>query len=204
MEVAINIPNVILATLVLVLIMASIVALFVGGFWLIYKGWKALSQRQFYVALRRRQQKWWNRHKGDVIRWWELVTVLSDPVFYGYVLVTLYQRVQAISEYAKTYPQYSFWQLLNVDTETHMQYYTALAIIFIIWLLAQVWKHNKKVEAEGRLNRRLDGLLKTIETRDNQLSESIKQNSKDISKLTRNINKLATELKRNRLNRGDK
>ena len=141
----------------------------------------------------------------SVIKFWELISVLIDPVFYGYVLVTLYQRVQAISEYAEGHPQYSSWQLLNADMESHMQYYIVLLIIFCVWLLAQVWKHNRQVDSDRNRNTKLDRLVSGIEAHDKTLMESlrasnenIRQNSEDIKQLTGSIGKLAEEIRKDR------
>ncbi len=192
MQVAINIPNVILATLMLILVIAGFVALFFGFVWLVSRVGKIfyrwLSQRGFYIELRRKQREWWKRNKMATTWWLESIAeVVFDPAFYGYVLVTLYQRVQAISDYAKTHPQYGFWQLLNVDMETHMQYYVVLFIIFIAWMFWKLEKHRKDVLFEKRTGTRLD-----------KLNENIRQNSEDIKQLTGSIEKLAEEIRKDR------
>jgi hypothetical protein len=199
MQLGVNIPNVIFATLMLILVVVAIAAVFIGFFWLVYRLgavlYRWLSRRKFYIELRQRQREWWERHRTAAIWWWEsMAEVFIDPAFYGYVLVTLYQRVQAISDYAKTYPQYSFWQLLDLDTRIHMQYYIVLVVIFLLWMTWRVHKHGQEVRFENAMNVRLDKLLDGNKV----LGESIKENSESIKQLTKNIEKLVEEIRSDR------
>jgi amino acid permease len=203
MDLGANIPNIILATLMLILVVLGIAALFVGFFWLVYRigtiFYRWLSQRGFFVRLRQKRQDWWDRHKVSAAWWWESTAIVFiDPVFYGYVLVTLVQRLQAIQEYAQHYPQYSFWQLLDLDTTTHMQYYIALAVIFVLWMAWKVQRHSQEVRFERNVNAKLDKLLDGIGNSNKELSESIKQNSKDIKKLTASIKRLTKEIRKDK------
>jgi len=212
MQVAINIPNVILATLMLILVIAGFVALFFGFVWLVSRVgqifYRWLSQRGFYIELRRRQQEWWKRNKMATTWWLESIAeVVIDPAFYGYVLVTLYQRVQAISDYAKTHPQYSVWQLLNVDMETHMQYYVVLFIIFIAWMFWKLEKHRKEVIFERNTNRKLDKVLDSIEDRNKaleDLAKAVKQQGEDVERLAGSVEKLVDEIRKDREDRRGK
>ncbi len=199
MESGINIPNVILGALMLILITLGFAAVFFGFFSLVYKlgtmFYKWLSQRGFFIRLRQRRQEWWNRHKVSAVWWWESTAiVLIDPVFYGYALVTLVQRLQAIQEYGQTYPQYSFWQLLDLDSRTHMQYYIALTVIFVIWMYWKIYQHSHEVRFERDINAKLDKLIASNKA----LSDNAKQNSEDISRLTKSIEKLVEEIRNDR------
>jgi len=192
MEIGVNIPNVILATTVLVLIILAFAGVFIGFFSLVYKFgtvfYRWLSHRAFYIRLRQRWQEWWKRNRLATTWWLESIAeVVIDPAFYGYVLVTLYQRVQAIGDYAKTHRQYSFWQLLNADMETHMQYYIVLFIIFIAWMFWKLEKHRKGIMFEKSTSAKLD-----------KVNENIRQNSGDIKHLTASIEKLVEEIRKDR------
>ena len=159
-----NIPNAIIAALILILITLGFAALSSILFSLVYRlsaiFYKWLSQRAFFIRLQQRRQEWWSRHKVSATWWWESTAiVLIDPVFYGYALVTLVQRLQAIQEYGQTYPQYGFWQLLDLDLSTHMQYYIALAVIFLIWTYWKIYQHSHAIRAERNVNTKLDNLL---------------------------------------------
>jgi hypothetical protein len=209
MELGINIPNAIFATLMLILVILGIAALFLGFFWVVYRlgtiFYKWLSQRRFYIQFRRRQQEWWKRNKGAAIWYWESTAeVFIDPAFYGYVLVTLYQRVQVISDYAKTYPQYSFWQLLDWDTRTHMQYYIVLTIIFVLWMAWRVRRHSQEVRFERNVNAKLDKLIDGMGDSHKELSENIRRNSEDIKRIAESIEQLTEEIRKDRADKDGK
>jgi hypothetical protein len=199
MESGVNIPSVIAAAIMLILVAAMFGAVLFGFVSLVYRlgsiFYKWLSQRGFFIRLRQRQQEWWNRHRISATWWGESIAiVVIDPVFYGYALVTLVQRLQAIQQYAVLYPQYNFWQLLDLDSRTHMQYYIALAVIFLIWAFWKIHQHSHDVRFEATTNTKLDKLLDSNKT----LSETVKQNNENIGQLTESIEKLVEEIKKDR------
>jgi len=200
---SVNIPNVILAVLMLVLTMLAFAVVVFGFFSLVYKlgtiFYKWLSRRAFYIRLQQKRQEWWSRHRVSAEWWWESTAIVFvDPVFYGYALVTLVQRMQAIQEYAQRFPQYSFWQLLELDTTTHMQYYIALAIIFVLWMVWKVQRHAQEVRFERNVTAKLDKLFNGIENSQKELSENIKRNSEDIKRIAESVERLTEEIRKDR------
>ena len=39
--------------------------------------------------------------------------IYADLILYGYALVAIYDRIQSITRYTKSNPQYSFWDVLD-------------------------------------------------------------------------------------------
>jgi hypothetical protein len=200
---SIDIPNVIIGVFTLIFVLLGFALVVLGFFSLVFRlgriFYKRLSQRAFCIRLRQRLQEWWGRHKLQATWWWESTAiVLIDPVFYGYALVTLLQRLQAIQEYAQVYPQYSFEQLLDLDMTTHMQYYIALGIIFLLWMAWKVQRHAQEVRFERNVTAKLDKLFDGIENSQKELSENIKRNSEDIKRIAESVERLTEEIRKDR------
>jgi hypothetical protein len=173
MAVVIDIPKAIISTLSLIIFMLAVAGLFWVCLWVIFKVgtilYKWLSKRKFVLLLRQKYQKWWNKNKVLVISLWEFVSeVVIDPVFYGYVLFTLVQRLQSIADYSKTYPQYKFMQLLNLDMNTDTKYYIVLLIIFSLWMFWRAWKHRQEKRFQKNINDKLDKLVNMMEKKDGE------------------------------------
>ena len=169
----IDIPKAITGTIGLIIFMLAVAGLFWGCFWIVFKVgtilYKWLSKRKFVLLLCQKYQEWWNKNKASIISLWEFTSeMLIDPMFYGYALYTLVRRLQSIAEYTKTYPQYSFTQLLNLDMETDMQYYIVFFVIFVLWMFWKSWKHRQEKSFQKNLNDKLDKLINMMEKKDNE------------------------------------
>ena len=163
MAMVIDIPKAITGTIGLIIFMLAVAGLFWGCFWIVFKVgtilYKWLSKRKFVLLLHQKYQEWWNRNKASVISLWDFTSeTLIDPMFYGYALYTLVRRLQSIAEYTKTYPQYSFMQLLNLDMETDMQYYIVFLIIFALWMFWRARKHNSEMRFRRDMSTKLDDM----------------------------------------------
>jgi hypothetical protein len=198
---SIDIPNVIIGVFTLIFVLLGFALVVLGFFSLVFRlgriFYKWLSQRAFCIRLHQRLQEWWGRHKLQATWWWESTAiVLIDPVFYGYALVTLLQRLQAIQEYAQVYPQYSFGQLLDLDMTTHMQYYIALGIIFLLWMAWKVQRHAQEVRFERNVTAKLDKLRDSNKALNEEIRDNTKQISEDMRQLTKSINNLVEEIRK--------
>jgi amino acid permease len=75
-----------------------------------------------------------------------------------------------------------------------MQYYIALTVIFVIWMYWKIYQHSHEVRFERDINAKLDKLIASNKA----LSDNAKQNSEDISRLTKSIEKLVEEIRNDR------
>jgi hypothetical protein len=126
--------------------------------WLFRQSW--FSKR--IIQIKNAVRKWWKKYLPDFTSLWEFFhEVLADPLFYGYALVVVVDRLQSISEYTKQYPQYTFFQLLDKDMNTDTIFYFTFYIIFMLWMLGKIWKHTQDVKN----NRIITKSLKNIEVK---------------------------------------
>lgn len=192
-ETDINITSTIINIFKLILFMLAFSVLFLGCFWLIYKIFailgKWLYKRKVVIYFCQKCQDLWNKNKVQVISFWEFASeIFIDPIFYGYLLYTLVQRLQSIANYAKSYPKYNFMQLLDLDMRTDMQYYIVLFIIFALWMFWKAWKHRQQIRFEKSINEKLDKLLGNNRNNINvgKINAKIKQELENISNKKQN------------------
>lgn len=113
--------------------------------------------------MQRKLREWWMRYKAEVIQIWEFASeVLIDPLFFGYIIFALFNRIEFIIGYTKIYPQYSFWQILNLDMENDMNFYAWFLVIFFLWTAGKAWKHRQEVRRDRKIENVLVAIAKKL------------------------------------------
>lgn len=151
----------ILSLIILVVVLVGVVITCFGvifaiatwfGKWLLRR--KVVEMLISYIQ--RKSQEWWIKNREQVILLWEFVSeILINPLFYGYTLYVLVNRLESIDNYTKDYPQYNFWQLLDLDMRTDMDFYIVFIIIFTLWMLGRVWKHRQELQRQKSIEKNL-------------------------------------------------
>jgi hypothetical protein len=123
--------------------------------WLL--GYKAVAN--FVGRIRRGIRMWYEKRKVYFISLWDFLSeVVISPLFWGYSIFALVTRIQSISDYAKVHPQYSFWQLLDLDMNADMSFYLIFIAVFIAWMSWRTWKHNQEVRYKKKLLKKLEDI----------------------------------------------
>jgi hypothetical protein len=106
----------------------------------------------------------WNQHKPAVERWlefgWE---ILVNPLFFGFMVYALFNRITSITDYVATHPEISLWQQLNADVEQDVNFYIWISIIFTIWMLGKAWIHGNQKYVERTIIKVLEANTKASE-----------------------------------------
>lgn len=116
---------VLLALVVLGAITATITYVFFGILlriyrWLYKQTWFSRRVVQTQLAIR----YFWSKYLPNLTNLWEYVYgIYADPLFYGYALVVVVDRLQSLREYAKQYPQYDYIQILEADMNADTTFY---------------------------------------------------------------------------------
>jgi hypothetical protein len=117
--------------------------------------------------------------------WSFIAEILIDPIFYGYTVVAVYDKMQTLNEYAKNFPQYGFWRILDADMNTEPNFWLVFFTILTIWILAKAWIHDEdSTYKKGVLNS-----LKNIEKKLGYSKES------DIGSINKKINEALKRIK---------
>ncbi len=66
-----------------------------------------------------------------------------EPLLFPFAIFLLFERMLSLITYSQTYPEYSIWELLNMDMYIHEVWYIALFVIFILWALGKAWKNHQ-------------------------------------------------------------
>ena len=155
--------------LVLVLVTMGFIAFAVGSSigwilrkifqWLFKQNWFAKKVLRIQVGL----QHWWEKYLPDFTKLFEfLYEVFADPLFYGYALVVVVDRMQSIGEYTKQYPQYSFFQILEFDMNTDTTFYLIFLIVFTLWMFGKAWKHKQDSRNHKEITKSLESISEVL------------------------------------------
>ena len=113
----------------------------------------------------------WKKYLPNLTNLWDFFyEVLADPIFYGYALVVVVNRLQSISEYVKQNPRYNFFQILELDMNTDTTFYMIFFIIFTLWMFGKVWKHNQDVKEKIAMRKVLEANTKSLKNVETGLS----------------------------------
>jgi hypothetical protein len=164
---------------VLILFMLAVMAIVYVPLFAIFKFIEFVSRQEFMQKfvnkLRTMIGEWWNKHKTPFMSIFEFVSeILIDPIFYGYAVAALYQRIQSVADYTENNIQYSFWELWDLDIQTDATFYTIFFIIFIIWVICRTWQSKQKALENKAVNDKLDLLIALMPR--NKTHKIIKQN----------------------------
>ena len=154
---------------------------------------KQESVQRLLFKTRQLIDRFWERYKYQFIGLWEFTSeVLIDPIFLGFVIFTLDNRLQSLINYTQTNPQYNFWDLLNADMNKDTTFYFWFIAIFTIWVMGKTWKHNQDVKRDNKI-------IKTLNRIDEQLgsepidipnigitNKQIRENLKKIREVNKN------------------
>jgi hypothetical protein len=123
--------------------------------WLFKQKWFSRRVKQWKTAW----DNWWMGNKHIFEKFWAYISeVWTDVLFYSYALVVLVDKIEAFNQFTKQYPQYSTWELLELDMHTDTTFYIVFLIIFTIWLLNKIWRHNRDVKEKRELNKSLESI----------------------------------------------
>jgi len=152
---------VVFSLLILVALAASVISMLLGYAirWLLERK----QVQRLGTAINQGVRLWWNRHEAAVERWlefgWE---ALVNPLFFGFVVYVLFNRITSITDYVSTHPEISLWQQLNVDVEQDVNFYMWILIVFTIWMLGKAWIHGKQKYVERTITKALEANTKVL------------------------------------------
>ena len=188
----IEVKQIITAIYALVIMLAIYIAVLFTVYWILSRMFRWLYKMPWFNKLvsyiqvllqqlyRYVSPQWQQLYKyaiPHINKLWSFISeILIDPIFYGYTVVAVYDKMQALSEYSKNFPQYGFWRILEADVNSDIGFWAAFFAIFTIWFSAKVWKHNQDVGDRRAITSSLESISKTLR----------KMNNK-IDKLSRNI-----------------
>jgi hypothetical protein len=109
--------------------------------------------------------------------------LILDPLLFTFVVFLIFTRIQAMVEYSYTFPQYSAWQLVDLDIASHKLLYIGFFIVFFLWMLAKSLQHRREVRYQKQL-------IKAIE----KLTTEIVGIKTDIESIKTNIDNLRDDL----------
>ena len=127
--------------------------------------------------------KWFKKRKPEFEKLADFCSeILIDPIFYGYALIALVDRLQSINEYAKQYPQYGFWRILDIDMRTDFSFYMVFMILFTLWMFSKVWKHNQDVKDKRVMTKSLANIASILKKMNKKLDKLPGNDKKDSGK----------------------
>lgn len=88
----------------------------------------------------------------------DLVSIIIDPLFYGYAIYSIINKFESIADFTKHYPRYDFWRVLDADVIRDAGFYVVFLFIFLIWLFSKSWKANQETRRDKSLEKIL-GIL---------------------------------------------
>jgi len=129
-----------------------------------------------FERIRQKIRMWYGKYEKRFVSLWDFLSqIYIDPLFYGYALYSLVTRIQSLGDYAKTHPQYSLWQLLDLDTRNDMSFYIVFTIIFILWMAWKSWKYGEEVRYKKALLNKLESIEKAQKTLPNKIRKKIRK-----------------------------
>ena len=174
---ATSIPQFLLGILLIVFISTAWVLVLLALLWVLRLFTKDLvkwilkhkwAERQVSKA-REQLQRWWVLNKPVLIHFWEFVSeILIDPLFFGYVVFVLFNRLESLIAYTKANPKYSFWQILNLDMENDMNLYAWFILIFFVWMVGKGWAHRQQVRNQRQIAKILEAIAKKVGVDENE------------------------------------
>jgi len=135
------------------------------------------------------------KYQRDIISLWEFFSeIIVDPLFYVYALYSLVNRFESFNAYAETYPQYNFWELLNLDMEADMNFYLIFMIIFFAWIMWKSWRRQQEVRYQKELAKRFDSIEKALIELPNSIASGIEKSQEAIVDSLNKINNKLDDL----------
>ena len=178
----------ILTLIILVVVWVGVVAACLWGILAIATWFGKLLLRRKVVEMlisyiQRKSQEWWIKNREHFISLWEFVSeILINPLFYGYVLYVLVNRFESITNYTKDYPQYNFWELLDLDMRADMDFYMVLVIIFTLWMFGRAWKHRQERRREKFIEKNLGEISGEMRKVNKKLDDSLANVRRELEK----------------------
>ncbi|HEY51024.1 MAG TPA: hypothetical protein G4O20_04380 [Dehalococcoidia bacterium] len=142
-------------TTIYILALRIVIKIFSVLFRLLYK--TAWFRRLLFILQTKLQQAI-DYTSPFIRRLWNLIEVLIDPVFYGYSIVAVYDRVQVINQYVQNNPQYKFWDLLEANMNYDLSFWLAFTIIFTLWFFVRANTHMSDKIFQKRVLKSLNKL----------------------------------------------
>jgi hypothetical protein len=160
---SVEISRVIYAILALLSIMVIYVAVLFTIFYAFSTIFRLLYKtvwfRRLLFRLQTRFQQTINYISPIAKRLLSIVEILIDPIFYGYAIVAVYERVQNINQYTQVNPQYKFWNLLEANMNYDEGFWIAFYIIFTIWFLVRTNTYVNDKVFQKKVGKSMDKLL---------------------------------------------
>jgi large-conductance mechanosensitive channel len=104
-------------------------------------------------------QTWTRRNIPTFVSLWEFVSeILVEPLLFAFVVLLLFNRIQALIDYTASHKGASFWQLLEADMNTS-SLYPWFFLVFTAWMMYRAWKHRKETAERREVITKLDALI---------------------------------------------
>jgi hypothetical protein len=162
-----NIMQILTLFLILVLFIATYLAILYAitkVFILIYKWLR--TKPWFRKTISRAQsalQRWWRKNLPGISALSEFfATHIIDLIFYGWVVVVLYDTHTSISQYIMEHPEYSYFQKLDEIMNTDPNFYMVMMVIAGIWLFCKMWQRRSDIDDKEIIRRSLKNIEKSL------------------------------------------
>ncbi len=174
----------------LVVILLGVLAVWLGFisivFWILQRivqfVYRWLSRQVWYAPLlagtKNKIKTWWDRNKSHTENLWEYFQmVLIEPMFFGYAVFVLFNRLDYLTKYTNEHPDIKFWDLLNTDMSSNMIYFWFIAI-FYLWVAGKAYFRSKdKIEMRAMM-KVLTAIAKKMDISEKEYKLTIKNPKK--------------------------
>jgi hypothetical protein len=110
----------------------------------------------------------WKQHLVSLWDWF--ADIILEPFLFAFAVFMLFSRIQSFLDYTTTHPQYSFWEILELDMEANTLIYVIFCIVVALWMLSKGIKYRR----ERRNQQRLNSTLEKIHTKLGEIETTLK------------------------------
>jgi len=125
---------------------------------------KQKQVQRLVMLIRQSWLSWWNRHRADAERLWEVLwEIFIDPLLFAFVVFALFNRITSITDYTAAHPGTNFWTQINLDMESNMSFYMFFLFVFTIWMMGKAWVRLRQETEQKTIRKALEANTKVLE-----------------------------------------